>query len=149
MTIDQAILKLGKLENLLSKEANKILFSPTKGLEGIMKERIFLEGLNSEESPIGTGYSKRWGKVRTKKGLQTDFVDLKFSGRLRKSMTTKRADANTSVIVIDNDTDYQDKALKQEDLRGFYIFRPTDDEVDVLEVFVGKALDIQIDKIFA
>jgi hypothetical protein len=149
MTINQAIGKLKRLDNLLSKEANKILFSPTRGLEGIMKERIFLEGLNSDTNPIGVGYSKRWGKARTKKGLQTDFVDLKFSGRLRKSMTTKRADANTSVIVIDNDTDYEDKAVKQEDLRGFYIFRPTDDEVDILEVFVGKALDIQIDKILA
>jgi hypothetical protein len=149
MTIDQAIGKIKRLDNLLSKEANKILFSPTRGLEGIMKERIFLEGLNSDSNPIGVGYSKRWGKKRVKKGLQIDFVDLKFSGRLRNSMTTKRADANTSVIVIDNDEDYEKKALKQEDLRRFYIFRPTDEELDILEVFVGKALDIQIDKILA
>jgi hypothetical protein len=149
MTIDQAIGKIKSLDNLLSKEANKILFSPTKGLEGIMKERIFLEGLNSDSNPIGVGYSKRWGKKRVKKGLQIDFVDLKFSGRLRESMTTKRADANTSVIIIDNDEDYEKKALKQEDLRRFYIFRPTDEELDILEVFVGKALDIQIDKILA
>ena len=149
MTIDQAIGKIKRLDNLLSKEANKILFSPTRGLEGIMKERIFLEGLNSDSMSIGGGYSKRWGKKRVKKGLQIDFVDLKFSGRLRKSMTTKRADANTSVIVIDNDEDYEDKAVKQEELRRFYIFRPTDEELDILEVFVGKALDIQIDKILA
>ncbi len=148
MNIQQAIGKIQKLDTLLSKEANKILFSPTKGLEGIMKERIFLQGLNSDENPIGIGYSKRWGNVRTKKGLQTDFVDMKFSGRLRKSMTTKRADENTSVIVIDNDFDYKEKALKQEDLREFYIFRPTNDEVDILEVFVDKALAIQIEKIF-
>jgi hypothetical protein len=114
-----------------------------------MKERIFLKGLNSDENPIGIGYSALWGDIRKKKGLQTDFVDLKFSGRLRKSMTTKVADKDSVVIMIDNDFDYKEKALKQEDLREFYIFRPTDDEVDVLEVFVGKALDIQIDKIFA
>jgi hypothetical protein len=149
MTIDQAILKLGKLEALLTNEANKILLTPTRGVEGVMKERIFLKGLNSDENPIGIGYSALWGDIRKKKGLQTDFVDLKFSGRLRKSMTTKVADKDSVVIMIDNDFDYKEKALKQEDLREFYIFRPTDDEVDVLEVFVGKALDIQIDKIFA
>jgi len=147
MTIDQAIGKIKKLDNLLSKEVNKILFSPTRGLEGIMKERIFLEGLNSDNNPIGVGYSERWGSVRSKKGLQTNFVDLKFSGRLRKSMKTKIADSNSVAIVIDNDFDYNEKAMKQEDLREFYIFKPTEDEIDILEVFIGKALDIQIEKI--
>ena len=147
MTIQQAINKLGKLEGLLANEANKILLTPTRGMEGIMKERIFLKGLNSDENPIGIGYSALWGDIRKKKGLQTDFVDLKFSGRLRKSMTTKVVDANSVAITIDNDFDYKEKAMKQEDLREFYIFKPTEAEVEVLENFVVNTLAFQIDKI--
>jgi hypothetical protein len=147
MTIQQAINKLGKLEGLLANEANKILLTPTRGMEGIMKERIFLKGLNSDSNPIGVGYSALWKGIREKKGLQTGFVDLKFSGRLRKSMTTKVVDANSVAITIDNDFDYKEKAMKQEDLREFYIFKPTEAEVEVLENFVVNTLAFQIDKI--
>ena len=112
-----------------------------------MKERIFLQGLNSDSNPIGIGYSQLWGDIRKKKGLQTDFVDLKFSGRLRKNMTTKVADSNSVAIVIDNDFDYKNKAMKQEDMREFYIFKPTESEVDTLETYVSITLEFQIDTI--
>ena len=147
MTINQAISKLGKLSSFLAKEPNKLLLTPTRAMEGIMKERIFLEGLNSDSNPIGIGYSKLWGDIRRKKGLQTDFVDLKFSGRLRKNMTTKVADSKTVAIVIDNDFDYKNKAMKQEDFREFYIFKPTESEADTLEEYVSITLEFQIDKI--
>jgi hypothetical protein len=148
MTIQQTINKIKKLDTLLATQANKILLTPTRGLEGIMKERIFIFGINSDDNPIGIGYSKLWGYIRQKKGLQTDFVDMKFSGRLKKNMTTKVADKDTVVIMIDNDFDYKNKAIKQEDLREFYIFKPTEDEASVLEGFVEKALEFQIEKIF-
>lgn len=148
MTIQQTINKIKKLDTLLATQANKILLTPTRGLEGIMKERIFIFGINSDDNPIGIGYSKLWGDIRKKRGLQTDFVDLKFSGRLRKNMTTKVADKDTVVIMIDNDFDYKNKAVKQEDMREFYIFKPTEDEAVILEDFVEKALEFQIEKIF-
>lgn len=147
MTIKQAINKLKKLENFLDKQPNKLLLTPTRAVEGIMKERIFLQGLNSDSNPIGIGYSQLWGEVRKKKGLQTDFVDLKFSGRLRKNMTTKVVDSNTVAIVINNDFDYKNKAMKQEDMREFYIFKPTESEADILENYVSITLEFQIDTI--
>lgn len=147
MTIKQAINKLKKLENFLDKQPNKLLLTPTRAVEGIMKERIFLQGLNSDSNPIGIGYSQLWGDIRKKKGLQTDFVDLKFSGRLRKNMTTKVVDSNTVAIVINNDFDYKNKAMKQEDMREFYIFKPTESEADILENYVSITLEFQIDTI--
>jgi hypothetical protein len=147
MTIKQAIGKLGRLQSLLATQSNKILLTPTKSIERVMKERIFINGINSDENPIGIGYSKRWAAARKSKGLQTNFVDMKFTGSLRKNLTTKVASSNGVAIMIDNDFDYKEKALKQENLREFYIFSATSDEVDKLEKFVEKALEFQIDKL--
>ena len=46
------------------------------------------EGINSQGNDIQIGYSNMWAEERFKRGLQTDFVDLNFSGRFYKSLET-------------------------------------------------------------
>ncbi len=146
MTIEQAISKLEKLTTFLDQTPNKLVLTPTRGVESLVKERIFLKGINSDSEEIGFGYSKRWAEARKGKGLQTDYVDLKFTGSLRKSLTTKVDDANTVVMMIDNDFNYQEKAKEQERLRQMDIFALTEGEVNVLTDFVEQNFNLQIDK---
>lgn len=146
MTIEQAISKLEKLTTFLDQTPNKLVLTPTRGVESLVKERIFLKGINSDSEEIGFGYSKRWAEARKAKGLQTDYVDLKFTGSLRKSLTTKVDGANTVVMMIDNDFNYQEKAKEQERLRQMDIFALTEGEVNVLTDFVEQNFNLQIDK---
>lgn len=149
MTIDQAISKINNLDNFLQNTPNKLILTPTRGVESLVKERIFLKGINSDSEPIGFGYSKRWAAARTAKKLQIDYVDLKFTGSLRKSLTTKVEDVDTVVMMIDDDFNYKEKALEQEQLRQMDIFALTDKEVEALTDFVEQNFNLQIDKFFA
>lgn len=50
------------------------------------KDRIFNKGEDKNLQQIGV-YSNPYKEVRSKKGLQTSFVDQKFSGTLQQSIT--------------------------------------------------------------
>ena len=45
-------------------------------------------GENSDSEDIQIGYSFMWGSRRAEEGLQTDFVDLNFTGNFYKSLET-------------------------------------------------------------
>jgi hypothetical protein len=149
MTIDQLIGKIEKLRSLLERTPNKLLITPTRGLESIVKERIFINGIGSDSKVIGTGYSNRWKAARESKGLQTKYVDLKFTGSLRKNLTTRVEDSATVVMTIDSDFDYNEKAIYQEKFRKMSIFALSDKETKTLGEFVEMVLDFQIEKALA
>lgn len=71
-----------------------------------MANKQLLEGVNIQGKIMQKGYSPGYGKLRKKKGLQTSYVDLKFTGEYQK---TKKMviDAQLRGIDIISNADYE------------------------------------------
>lgn len=68
-------LKLGALNN-----ADKLLRQAAFDTVALVTDRVQQDGLKTNNSPIKSFYSLRYGQKRRKRGLQTQYVDLTFSG---------------------------------------------------------------------
>lgn len=78
-----------KIKRILSSIDNVIEIAKatsTVEIYAYSKERIFNKGEDKNLQQIGV-YSNPYKKTRSKKGLQTAFVDQKFSGSLQQSIT--------------------------------------------------------------
>lgn len=108
MNIPQTIAKIQKLETSLASIGSSVLLKSMKRIEREYKERVFVKGISSNGGKIGD-YSKGWAEVRQSKGLQTAFIDLKFTGSLMKSIKTAAIDANSVVMYVSDDLNYEKK----------------------------------------
>ena len=108
MTIQQAIGKIEKLESSIKSIGSSVLLKSMKRLEREYKERVFVKGISSNGAKIGN-YSEGWAEVRQSKGLQTAFIDLKFTGSLYKSIKTAPIDESSVVMYVDDDLNYEKK----------------------------------------
>lgn len=72
------------LPEYLNKEGNKILMKHNNDIVTLANEQL-TKGVNVEGQIMQKGYSTQYGKKRKSKGLQTSFVDLKFSGKYKDS----------------------------------------------------------------
>lgn len=94
MSLENFILKLSSLE----KKA-KVVLDETIKKEAPQENREQLEqGLNADGQPItkqtiragATTYAPSYAKLRRRKGLQTDHIDAKFTGKYHKSIEAKK-----------------------------------------------------------
>lgn len=116
-----------------------------KNLEGLMKARIFNDGLDSGERKIGKYKSKSWIAKRAENGRQTSNVDLEYTGELRDSIQVVRS-KNEVFIVINNDKDFA-KAKGQESRRKKTIFIPSRDERKQTEEYIVDLFNEELSKI--
>lgn len=72
------------LSEYLNKEGTKILLKHNNEIVSLANEQL-MKGLNVEGQTMQKGYSTQYGKKRKKSGLQTSFVDLKFTGKYQDS----------------------------------------------------------------
>ena len=73
--------RFSKLPDFLKKEIKKneqLIVSMTKAQQH--------EGVNVQGEQMQSGYSTGYGKRRSKRGLQTSFVDLHFTGKMHKGL---------------------------------------------------------------
>lgn len=85
------------------KTATDILF--TKGQEAVkLNNAELLKGYNTDGKTIQKGYSKPYARKRKKKGLQTSFVDLYFTGKFQKSTKPVKV---IEGLDMDSDADYE------------------------------------------
>jgi hypothetical protein len=82
ISINQAINRIKKINETFNYIGSSVLLRPVQEIESQMKERIFIKGLRPEGRKIGSGYSKKWGEIRERAGLQIDYIDLKYTGSL-------------------------------------------------------------------
>lgn len=61
-------------------DADKLFRQAALDTVALISDRVQQDGLKTNETPIKSFYSLGYGKKRKKKGLQTQFVDLTFSG---------------------------------------------------------------------
>tara|TARA_R110000868_G_scaffold132409_2_gene343456 strand:+ start:6705 stop:7184 length:480 start_codon:yes stop_codon:yes gene_type:complete len=155
MTADGLISLLNTLKIEVASESSVIIGKEAKLLEEDMKKRIFEKGLNSFDSSIGVYMSSKWVDKRAARGLQTGFVDLKFSGELRQSFTTKNKSTKNEATLFFSDSKNAEKANDQEILQGLKagtdrmdIFDPSKKEIDKLTQSVENSLDKLVEDIF-
>lgn len=100
---DQFIKRVAKLSKHLQKIGADILIKQEKQIIELSKQQL-LEGKNVENRTMQRGYSTQYAKRRKKRGLQTSFVDLRFTGAYQDS---KRAIKVKEGINIQSDADYE------------------------------------------
>jgi hypothetical protein len=91
------------LEAFLKKESSNLLLKHNNDIVPLANSQL-LKGVNVEGQTMQRGYSTPYGKRRGKKGLQTGFVDLKFSG---KYQDTKKLVAYDYGVDIRSAADYE------------------------------------------
>lgn len=129
MTPEEAIQFLGDIGDFADKETNKIMLDGSKDMESKMKNRIFFKGKNAFNSNIGKygkyyseEYQKYWIPLRESRGLQVNYVDLKFTGELMDSIQSIKSE-NGATIQITNSKNLK-KAEWQENLQAAKIGSP-------------------------
>lgn len=111
-------------------------------LEGLQKQRIHNDGLDSNLNQIGD-YSSAWARIRAAAGRQTSKKDLQFNGDLIRGYGRgKNGDANVYGFFSDLQ---RLKAEGNQNQTDKEIFTPTDEEIDaMLEV----GFEVEIDNLF-
>lgn len=145
ITIEQLKDRLQFITTRLNAKKVDFLVLGGKNLEGLMKARIFNEGLDSGERKIGKYKSKSWIAKRSENGRQTSNVDLEFTGELRDSIQVVRSGDKVFLVVV-NDKDFA-KAKGQEDRRKKKIFTPSRDERQQTEEYIADLFNEELTKI--
>jgi hypothetical protein len=162
MTPQEFEKRIDALVRVLNRDKSDVILEPMKNLEKDMKERIFEKGLNSKGSKIGkygsyysSEYKSLWIPLRQKRGLQTKFVDLKFTGDLMNSFVAEKDEKDSVAIGFDDDENYE-KSLIQEILQGqkkggrsMDIFTPRRLELNKLQKDAVKTIEDELDKLFS
>ena len=132
---------------------------------GLMKNRIFKDGLDSSNNKIGSYSSKeatfspsRFFKKKPAKamkfdngykglreylGRQTNFVDLNFSGSLKDAVKSFRKGDNFYISIMDNSNDTTSEVLKaegNEDRFNKTIFESTEKERKAAQEIVSNQI---------
>ena len=136
--------KIGFLATSVAANRSKYLLLGGKRLEGLLKFRVFNEGIATNESKIGKYKSKSWIKKRAKNGRQVGSVDLEFTGELRDSIQVVQDKRDVFLAIVD-DRDFA-KAKGQESRRKKEIFTPTKDEVIRIEEYIEDLIEEDFDK---
>jgi hypothetical protein len=96
------------------------------------KHRIFTQGLNPYNEKIQEGYSEKWAEVRQDAGLQIQFVDMNYTGDLKKN-TYFRVEGKELLVIINQDYNYI-KVTANEEGKGPII----DLSKDEIQTFVNQ-----------
>jgi len=117
MDIEVFIRKLRNLQHFVNVEGNRIAMKEAPLIESMQRKRLS-KGKTTENKTIQKGYSPGYAKRRKKKGLQTNYVDLNFSGEFYESLQVTE-EPNYGSFDIVSDVDYARFLFdKHEDIVG-------------------------------
>lgn len=105
VTFEVFVQRFNKLLPFLKEKAPEIALKHETEIIQLSNKQL-LQGNNIWDKVMQTGYSPQYGKKRRKAGLQTQFVDLKFTGKYQKSKKLV-VDAQENGIDIISDVDYE------------------------------------------
>lgn len=103
VTIKEFAERMGKVEAEARKAAEKIILKYNNEVVSLQNRQL-LKGKDIHGETMQNGYSPAYGKLRRKKGLQTSFVDLKFTGKYQRS---KKLVKYSYGVDIRSDADYE------------------------------------------
>lgn len=90
MTITTAIERLGRIGNSVDVVIDKALKATEQDYIALNESQMAKGKLNDGSDIIPTPYSPGYAKRRQKAGLQTGFIDLRFTGAFYKGFTVQR-----------------------------------------------------------
>jgi len=130
--------RFGMLPAFIDKEGKKILKSNEKLIVDMQKDQHH-SGVNKMSEQMQGGYSTGYGKRRKKKGLQTSYVDLHFSGKFHKGLKVTPAKGG---VDVKSNVDYEKY------LRGNFPGEAgvTKQNAETLAEIVAKKLAVEIKK---
>jgi hypothetical protein len=85
VSFDEFVKRFDKVQPFIRKKSLEILMGFEKQVLDMIREQQ-LQGKGKDDKVMQSGYSTGYAKRRKKKGLQTRFVDLHFTGRFHKSL---------------------------------------------------------------
>ena len=85
VTFDTFVKRFDRVKPFILSESKKILLTKEKEILDMVRAQQH-EGKGRDDKTMQSGYSAGYGKRRKKKGLQTKFVDLHFTGKFHKSL---------------------------------------------------------------
>ena len=108
VTLDTFANRVSGLRKFLLKRGQEIIISRQEKVVNMVRLQHHA-GKNKLGKRMQSGYSTPYGKRRKKKGLQTKFVDLHFTGEYHKSLflvpSVKKFDQQAGINVL-SDADY-------------------------------------------
>jgi hypothetical protein len=104
----------------------------------VTKHRIFKQGKKTNFTPIGPYRSEPYKRKREARGLQTNYVDLVFTGRMRNDMVVGFTSTGAARCFFRTD-EVSDIAGYQEEARGV-IFKPTKREIALTRKWVADEM---------
>ena len=130
--------RFGMLPAFIDKEGKNILKSNEKLIVDMQKDQHH-RGVNKMSEQMQGGYSTGYGKRRKKKGLQTSYVDLHFSGKFHKGLKVTPAKGG---VDVKSNVDYEKY------LRGNFPGEAgvTKQNAETLAEIVAKKLAVEIKK---
>jgi len=88
--------RMNNIGQFIDKRAGDILMKQENKILSYQKAQL-KEGTGNTGQIMQRGYSSGYANKRRKAGLQTSFVDLKFSGNYQDSMKGKKADGGMNI----------------------------------------------------
>jgi hypothetical protein len=96
VTFEQFKKKFDTLPTWLPKEGAKVVMKQKTKIVELNNSQL-LSGKNIDNEIMQSGYSTAYGRRRQKKGLQTAFVDLKFTGKYQDSRKAVKAAGGVNI----------------------------------------------------
>jgi len=140
ITFDQFVKRWGGLKKFIIKRTNQLMKEMGDEIVKMIQDQQH-EGINAEGEKMQTGYSSGYGKKRRKKGLQTRYVDLHFSGKMHKGMKVRPAKGG---IDIRSKEPYE-YYVRANFPKGFSL---TEEHSELVGNIVAEKLAVEIDKYF-
>lgn len=100
---DTFIKRVNGLAEYVQKQSAELLFKQSKEIVELNNSQL-MRGKGKSGETMQTGYSSGYSKLRKKKGLQTSFVDLNFTG---KYQNTRKGVKVEKGLNIQSDVDYE------------------------------------------
>jgi hypothetical protein len=128
------ISRLGSLQ-----DADKVLRTAALDTVALISDRIQQKGLKTDGTLIKSVYSVGYAAKRAKKGYQTNFVDLTFTGDMLADYTAVPDGTDSYVAGFRSEKSAQ-KAEFNEDRFGT-VFQASNEEVDILIQGVNESIN--------
>ena len=138
VTFNIFVKRFGGLKKFVDKRAKEIILSRSEEIIKMQQDQHHA-GVNVKGEQMQGGYSSGYTKSRKKKGLQTRFVDLHFSGRFHKGL---------KVVPVKEGVDIRSDVDYEKYLRGNFPGEAglTTQNTTVIAEFVANILAVDIKK---
>lgn len=139
-TVEDLIIKLKELPQFIEEVVDNYLTDNEEDVLDLNKAQLLNAGVDSEGVPLGE-YSARTKEERQKKGLQTDFIDLRYTGEFQDKMDLiKTGEAERTLTSTDSKWQSGELSDRFPDAIGL-----TPVSEDILTDAIIKEIEFQVD----